>query len=182
MQKREKRVSESRTEQIQIVMPAHINGYGRLFGGQLMQWIDVVAAVCARRHANRTITTVSVDNLHFKAAAHIEDLVVLIGQVTYVGNTSMEVRVDTFVEQIDGVKNLVNQAYFVMVALDENERPTTVPGLILETEEERAEWEAGQRLFRPLGWSRGYQSESHHWPRPGCWGCLICMRNSRGWT
>ena len=145
MQKREKRVSESRTEQIQIVMPAHINGYGRLFGGQLMQWIDVVAAVCARRHANRTITTVSVDNLHFKAAAHIEDLVVLIGQVTYVGNTSMEVRVDTFVEQIDGVKNLVNQAYFVMVALDENERPTTVPGLILETEEERAEWEAGQR-------------------------------------
>ncbi len=70
---------------------------------------------------------------------------VLIGQVTYVGNTSMEVRVDTFVEQIDGVKNLVNQAYFVMVALDENERPTTVPGLILETEEERAEWEAGQR-------------------------------------
>ncbi len=63
MQKREKRVSESRTEQIQIVMPAHINGYGRLFGGQLMQWIDVVAAVCARRHANRTITTVSVDTL-----------------------------------------------------------------------------------------------------------------------
>ena len=98
MQKREKRVSESRTEQIQIVMPAHINGYGRLFGGQLMQWIDVVAAVCARRHANRTITTVSVDNLHFKAAAHIEDLVVLIGEVINVRNSLMALRVDTLVE------------------------------------------------------------------------------------
>ena len=55
----------------------------------------------------------------------------------------MEVRVDTFVETIDGKRSLVNRAYIVMVALDENEMPTPVPGLILETDEERAEWEAG---------------------------------------
>ena len=138
-----KRVSESRTEQIQIIMPEHINGFDRLFGGQLVEWIDVVAAVVARRHSNCNVTTVSIDNLHFKAAAHVNNTVVLIGQMTYVGTTSMEVRVDTFVERIDGSKKLVNRAYRTLVALDDSEKPTPVPRLQLETEEERAEWEAG---------------------------------------
>ena len=126
-------------------MPEHINGYNRLFGGRLVEWIDVVAAVVARRHSQREITTVCIDNLYFKAAAHVNNTMVLIGQITYVGNTSMEVRVDTFVEKINGERELVNRAYLVMVALDESERPAKVPGLILETEEERAEWEAGQK-------------------------------------
>ena len=138
-----KRVSESRTEQIQIIMPEHINGFDRLFGGQLVEWIDVVAAVVARRHSNCNVTTVSIDNLHFKAAAHVNNTVVLIGQMTYVGTTSMEVRVDTFVERIDGSKKLVNRAYLTLVALDDSEKPTPVPRLQLETEEERAECEAG---------------------------------------
>ena len=140
-----KTVNESRTQQIQIIMPEHINGYNRLFGGRLVEWIDVVAAVVARRHSCREITTVCIDNLYFKAAAHVNNTMVLIGQITYVGNTSMEVRVDTFVEKINGERELVNRAYLVMVALDDNERPAQVPGLILETEEERKEWEAGKK-------------------------------------
>ncbi|MEM1483404.1 acyl-CoA thioesterase [Oscillospiraceae bacterium PP1C4] len=140
-----KKVLDSRTEQIQIVMPEHINGNDRLFGGQLVEWIDVVAAVVARRHSNCTVTTVSIDNLHFKAAAHVDNTIVLIGQITYVGMTSMEVRVDTFVEQLSGVKNLVNRAYLTLVALDEKERPCIVPRLTLETDEEHAEWEAGMK-------------------------------------
>ena len=59
-----KTIADSITEQIQIIMPEHINGYGRLFGGKLMEWIDVVAAVVARRHCNCNVTTVSVDHLH----------------------------------------------------------------------------------------------------------------------
>lgn len=141
----EKRVADSRTEQIQIIMPEHINGYDRLFGGQLVVWIDVVAAVVARRHSNCRVTTVSIDNLHFKAAAHVDNTIVLIGQITYVGMTSMEVRVDTFVERLDGSKKLVNRAYLTMVALDSQEKPTIVPRLILESDEERAEWEAGSK-------------------------------------
>lgn len=140
-----KRVSDSRTEQIQIIMPEHINGYDRLFGGKLVEWIDVVAAVVARRHSNRNITTVSIDNLHFKAAAHVNNTLVLIGRMTYVGRTSMEIRVDTFVEALSGEKKLVNRAYLVMVALDDRERPVEVPRLILETEEDHQEWEAGQK-------------------------------------
>ena len=144
-QKASKTVAESRAEQIQILMPEHINGYKRLFGGRLVEWIDIVAGVVARRHSGRNVTTAAIDNLQFQGAAHVNSTVVLLGQITYVGTTSMEVRVDTFVEHLDGRRTQVNRAYLVMVALDENERPTSVPGLILQTDEERAEWEAGQR-------------------------------------
>lgn len=138
-----KKVSDSMTSQIQIIMPQHINGYNRLFGGQLVEWIDVVAAVVARRHCNHNITTVSIDNLQFKAPVYANDTVVLKGRITHVGNTSMEVRVDTFVEALDGHRALVNRAYLVMVALDKEEHPIQVPGLTLETEEDHTEWEAG---------------------------------------
>ena len=140
-----KTVAESRTEQVQILLPEHINGYSRLFGGKLMQWIDIVAAVVARRHCNCNVTTVSIDNLHFKAAAHVNDTIVLFGQITHVGRTSMEVRVQTFVENMEGVRKLINRAYLVMVALDENEKPTPVPGIIPETMEEKFEFEAGAK-------------------------------------
>lgn len=62
-----KPVRASRTEQIQILMPEHINGYRRLFGGRLVEWIDVVAAVAARRHSGCNVTTVAIDNLQFRA-------------------------------------------------------------------------------------------------------------------
>ena len=64
-----KRVEDSRTEQVQILMPEHINGTRRLFGGKLMEWIDVVAAVVARRHSGCEVTTASVDILQVRAAA-----------------------------------------------------------------------------------------------------------------
>lgn len=66
----------------------------------------------------------------------------LVGCITHVGKTSMEVRVDTFVESLAGERRRINRAYLVMVALDDNEQPTPVPGLILETDEEKQEWEA----------------------------------------
>lgn len=140
-----KKVSDSKTEQVQILMPEHINGFNRLFGGKLMEWIDVVAAVVARRHSGCNVTTASVDNLQFKAAAYINSTIYLSGQITYVGKTSMEVRVTTYVENLDGVRHMINRAYLVLVALDENDNPVPVPGLILETDEERLEWEAGEK-------------------------------------
>lgn len=140
-----KRVSDSLTEQVQIIMPSHINGAGRLFGGQLVEWIDIVAAVVARRHSGCNITTVAIDNLQFKAGAFINNTLVLIGRITYVGNTSMEIRVDTYVEDLVGVRKVVNRAYLVMVALDNKGNPTEVPKLIIETESERAEWETGKK-------------------------------------
>lgn len=140
-----KRVADSYVEQIQIVLNSHINGAGRLFGGQLMEWIDIVAGVVARRHSNHNTTTASIDNLQFKEPVYLGNTIVLFGKITYVGKTSMEIRVDTFVENLDGDRKMVNTAYFVMVALDEGGHPTPVPALTLETDEEKAEWNAGER-------------------------------------
>lgn len=140
-----KKVADSRTEQNYIIMPAHINGYNRLFGGQLVEWIDIVAGIVARRHCESNITTVAIDNLRFKAPAHVNDLIVLMGQVTYVGRTSMEVRVQTYVEDLSGMRKLINRAYIVMVAIDENERPIEVPQIIPETPEEKFEYECGAK-------------------------------------
>mgnify|MGYP000890142121 CR=1 FL=1 len=140
-----KRASESLTEQVQILSYEYLNGYKRLFGGKLMEWIDIVAAVTAKRHSGKNITTASVDNLQFSAPAYVNDTVVLIGQITFTGKTSMEVCVKTYVEALDGKKQLINTAYLVMVALDENEKPTPVPPLIVETEEEIMEWEKAKK-------------------------------------
>ena len=144
---RSKCVSESQTEQVQIVMQGDANGQGRLFGGRLIEWIDIVAAVVARRHSGCEVTTVSIDNLHFKAPAYINDTVVLIGCVTFTGRTSIEVRVDTYAENLQGERNMINKAYVVMVALDENEKPAPVPALTLETDRQRAEWAAGEKRY-----------------------------------
>ena len=141
----QKHVWESKTEQIQIILSEHINGYNRLFGGKLVEWIDVVAAVVARRHSGCNVTTVCIDHLNFKSPGRVNDTVVLQGRMTYTGKTSMEVRVDTFVERLDGKKELINQAYLVLVALDENQKPVPVPQLICETQQEKEEFENGAR-------------------------------------
>ena len=145
--RKQKRVEDSRTENTYLIMPKHINGYGRLFGGILLQWIDEVAGIVAHRHAGSIVTTACVDNLNFKAGAYLGDTVVLIGRMTYVGKTSMEVRVDTYAEDADGTRRMINRAYEVLVALDENDKKIDVPGLIVETEAQRAEWIGGEKRY-----------------------------------
>ncbi len=153
-----KHVTDSLTEQVQIIMPSHSNGANRLFGGQLVEWIDIVASVVARRHCGCNVTTAAIDNLQFKEGAAINNTLVLIGRITYVGKTSMEIRVDTYVEDLFGIRKVVNRAYLVMVALDEHGLPTEVPKLLIETESERAEWDAGEKrhALRCLRRKEGY--------------------------
>lgn len=145
MDEREKRVQDSLVETVHLVRPNHLNGANRLFGGILMQWIDEVAGIVAKRHAMRNVITASIDNLRFIKGAYQDEMVVLVGRLTYVGRTSMEVRVDTYVEDRSGQRKRINSAYLVMVALDEHDKPVQVPGLIMETESEKAEWEAAKR-------------------------------------
>ena len=115
-----KSVEDSRTEQVHLIMSQHLNAAGRLFGGMLMQWIDEVATVVAMRHAGTDkVTTAAVDNLQFKEATYEGELLVLIGYVTCVGKSSMEVEIDTYVERSNGMRYSVNRASFVMVAMDE---------------------------------------------------------------
>ena len=140
-----KKIEESLTEQQYLICPAHINHYGRLFGGQLLKWMDELAGIVAMRHCGCTITTAAIDNLQFRAPAYTGDIVVLRGWVTSVGRTSMEIRVDTYRESLNGSREMINQAYIDMVAIDSNGRPQEVPEVEIETEEQRQEWEAAQK-------------------------------------
>lgn len=149
--RRMKKVSDSQVEQTYVLMPRHINGSGRLFGGQLLSWIDEMAGIVARKHSEGSVVTAAIDNLIFKAGASLDDIVVLIGRITYVGHTSMEVRVDTYVENRRGMRQMINRAYLVMVATDDKESPKLIPGLILDGEGEKAEWESGMRRAQLRG-------------------------------
>ena len=135
-----------KTTSVQIVMPQHCNGYARprLFGGQIMAWIDVIGAVAARRYTGRAVTTVCVDNLSFLKPAFLNDTVVQEAAVTWTGRTSLEVRVDSMVERLDGSRELINRAYLVFVALDEEGKPTEIPLFVPETDEEKAEYHAAE--------------------------------------
>lgn len=145
--KETKCVGDSLTEQTYMLRPPHINGYGRLFGGMLMQWIDQVAGIVSKRHSESEVTTAAIDNLNFKSGAYLNDTIVLVGRLTYVGRTSMEVRVDTYVEALNGTRRMINRAYIVMVAIDADGNPQKVPGLTLETESQKLEWAGGEKRY-----------------------------------
>ena len=132
------------TTSVQIVLPQHCNGYKkpRLFGGQIMAWIDIVGAVAARRFTQRAVTTVCIDNLNFLFPAYLNDTVVQEAVVTWTGRTSLEVRVDSYVEQLDGTRKCVNRAYVVFVALDDHDNPVEIPPFTPETEAEKQEYAA----------------------------------------
>ena len=144
MERRDKTVAESRLETFHIIMPENMNDSGRLFGGKLMCWIDEVAGLVGRRHAQMNVTTGTVENLKFLRGAYLREMIVVSGKVTYVANSSMEVKVESFVERATGERELINRAFLTMVGLDENDRPCRLPRLILETEEDRREWEQAE--------------------------------------
>ena len=157
---RNKKVTDSMTETTKLLQYKDINGQNRLFGGRLMEWIDEIAALTAMRHCGGLVTTCSVDTLRFKYGAYLGDVIVLIGKATYVGNTSMEVRVDTYVEDIEsGIRRIINHAYLTCVHVDENGCSLPIKyGLELSTISEQIEWEGGVKRTqnRKNRYSDGY--------------------------
>ena len=93
------------------------------------------------RHSGCNVTTAVVDLLEFKEPAYANDTVIISGKITYAGKTSMEIKVETYIEELCGNKKLINTAYIVMVAIDENGKPTKVPQLELITDDEKREYE-----------------------------------------
>ena len=145
-----KTVHDSYTVQVQLLNQAHLNGYQRLFGGQLLMWMDEVAGITARRHSGRNVTTACIEKLDFRAAAYANDTVVLTGHIVQVGRTSMTVMVHAYVEALTGERRMINEAHFVMVALDENEKPVEVPEIIIDTENKRLQLENAEYLRKTL--------------------------------
>src|SRR5438874_10469730 len=120
----------------QIVMPMHTNGVaGVMFGGIMMQWIDVCAGVAAMRHAGGAVVTASIDRLDFMSPVQVGEIVVLQAQVNSVAKTSMEVgcRVETE-DMRSGTRRYVTKAYLTFVAIDDGGRPRPLPALVRESE------------------------------------------------
>ena len=111
-----------------------------------MHWIDIAGAMAASRHSNKIVATVALDSLDFRHPVRVGQFVILKAKLTWVGRTSMEVKVDVFGEDFKtGEIIQTNKAYVTFVALDENGRPTPVPPLIPETEEEKKDYVEAQK-------------------------------------
>jgi acyl-CoA hydrolase len=122
----------------QLVLPNDTNQLGNLLGGQLMHWIDLVAAIAAARHSHRICVTASVDDLNFLNPIKIGEVVTLMASVNRVFRTSMEVGVKVLSENLlTGNVKHANTAYLTFVALDENGKPMQVPQVTFTTEEEQ---------------------------------------------
>ncbi len=147
-----KKVSESHVEMTQVVMPIDTNYLGNLAGGRLMHWMDLAAAIAASRHANAVAVTASVDTLVFKQPIQLGEVVIIKASVNRAFNTSMEVGVKVFSENLLTGKVVVcNKAYFTFVALDANNQRISVPEIVPETDDEKRRYEkAAERRAQRL--------------------------------
>ena len=131
----------------EVMMPSQTNPNGNVHGGELMKMMDSTAYAAARKYSRSNVVTARVDELEVHTPILIGDLVTCTAEVIYVGHTSMEVAVNVEVEVLEadqGPQHALS-AYFTMVALDRNGRPMTVPPLELETEEQKAAFEAARK-------------------------------------
>lgn len=140
-------VAESQSERSEIIFPADSNALGNLFGGRLMQYIDLVGAMAASRHARAITVTASMDHLDFVAPVHVGDLLILRASVNRAFRTSMEIGVKAMVEDVREQRfRHVSSAYLTYVAVDHQGRGLMVPQLIAETEHQKRRFEdAGRR-------------------------------------
>jgi uncharacterized protein (TIGR00369 family) len=140
--KTSKPVSASRITLSQLMHLEHANLLGNVHGGWIMKLMDEAGALACMRHAQRKVVTVAMDSMVFRQPILIGDLVILTAEVTYVGRTSMEVEVQVIAENpVTGVRTHTNTAYLVYVALDDEGKPTSVPGLLVETEAQQQRME-----------------------------------------
>ena len=140
-----KPISDSRITLSQLMHLEHANLLGNVHGGWIMKLVDEAGALACMRHAQRKVVTVTIDSMDFREPIRIGDLVILNAEVSYTGRTSMEATVEVHAENpITGEQTHTNTAYLVYVALDDAGRPTPVPPLLAETEQEKQKMEQAQ--------------------------------------
>lgn len=133
---------ESAVETRYLVMPQQANPQGTVFGGAIVSWIDMTAAMAGQRHCGRDVVTAGIDSLVFRQPIRIGDHVILRAKVNYVSRSSMEVGVQVIREDpYSGEQILATTAHLTLVALDENKKPMAVRPLLPQTEEEKQRYE-----------------------------------------
>ena len=139
MSSKKKYAKESFVTMTELVLPNDTNTLNNLMGGRLMHWMDIVSAISAQKHSNRIVVTASVDNVSFKKAIQLGNVVTLNAHVTRAFNSSMEVAIEVWAEDIPSGKRVEsNRAFFTFVAVDQSGKPIDVPELVPETDEEKA--------------------------------------------
>lgn len=138
--------SQSVTINTEVVLPNDTNHVGNLFGGKLMQWVDITAAIAAQRHCGRVVVTAAINQVSFDKPIKQNSIVTLEAKISRAFSTSMEVFVDVFVENpVTGEKTKCNEAILTFVAIDQNGSPLPVPELLPETELEKKRFETALR-------------------------------------
>jgi uncharacterized protein (TIGR00369 family) len=138
-------MAESHVQLSQFMSPGHANAQGNVHGGEIMKLADEAGALAAMRHSRSHVVTVAMDSMTFMEPIYVGNLVILEAEVTYVGQTSMEVRVEVTAENpLTGVRTTTNTAYLVYVAIDQQGRPQRVAPLVATDEEERLRMEEAQ--------------------------------------
>src|SRR6478672_4417734 len=146
MKKTNKAPSESSVEMREMVMPNNTNALNTVFGGTVMSWIDIAAAMVAARHCGRPVVTAHIDDIDFIAPIKVGYHVLIQASMNYVGKTSMIVGVKVTSENpYTGESRTTTKAYLTFVALDDLGRPVEVPGLTPETEEEVRRFENAKK-------------------------------------
>jgi acyl-CoA hydrolase len=141
--------SVSLTDMTEYVLPQHANVYGTVFGGQIMAWVDICAAICGQRHAGRPCVTAFVDDLFFRSPVHVGQVVRLRAEVVATFRTSMEIEVTVYGEDtVSGAVWPTVQCFVTMVAMSDDRRPTPLPPLVLESGPHREAQEAAAQRRR----------------------------------
>lgn len=144
--KKSKSVSSSQVVMTQLVLPSHTNSLDTVFGGTVMSWIDISAAIAAQRHSNKSVVTASIDRLSFIAPIKKGWVVNLKASVNFASRTSMEVGVKVEAENpLTSEMFHTASAYLTFVAVDAEGKPSEVPSLVPETDIEKRRFAAGQK-------------------------------------
>ncbi len=130
----------------ELVLPNDTNPLNNLMGGRLLHWMDIAAAISAQKHCNNIVVTASVDNVSFRHAIKLGDVITIEAKVTRAFSTSMEVRLDVWAENIpSGTRVRSNDAFYTFVALNKEGKPISVPEIEPETETEKKLFEGALR-------------------------------------
>lgn len=146
---KDKTISESAADAVQVVLPNDTNPLGNVLGGRVMHWIDMIAAVVAYRHSKRPVVTASMERLEFLSPIRLGQIAILKAAMNYAGKTSMEVGVDVYAEDpMSGKRHLTSSAILTYVALDDFGKPTPVPPLRAKTAEEKCRYQQGEERYQ----------------------------------
>lgn len=141
----EKTPEQSSVVKTELVLPSHTNALKTIFGGVVMSWVDIAAAISAGKHCNENVVTASIDALHFEAPAYVGWVVEVMARVNFVSRTSMEVgvKVESFHPTLRE-KVRIATAYLTFVAIDEAGKPIPVPELVLKTDIDKKRFQAAK--------------------------------------